>query len=291
MPISYSVGAKLSFGEMGQYDPASQFFIYEADEYDRNFLSFSPEVALISGIDWDHPDIYPTRQEYYAAFQEFIGQSQTTFIWQPDAQKLALEPGQSVAILDDQQPEIENDIKLPGQVNRLNAWLVANGLKDIAGRDFDTLVDVMNRFTGISRRFEAIAPNLYTDYAHTPAKIRGALQMAHEAAGDNVVVIYEGLHNTRQHFIKDELAHLFDHVKHLYIVPSYLARENKNQELLTPEKILDLLSNSTKSKADAANLDEDLNRNIRRHLSSGHLVLALSAGGGNSLDEWLRANN
>ncbi|MBX4201795.1 hypothetical protein KW803_02790, partial [Candidatus Saccharibacteria bacterium] len=116
----------------------------------------------------------------------------------------------------------------------------------------------------------------------------GALQMAHEVGGQNLVVVYEGLHNTRQHFIKEELANLFDGVKNLYVVPSYLARENKDLENLTPEKILDLLSNSAKGKARATQLDDGLMQAIRQHASAGDLVLCLSAGGAGSLDEWLR---
>src|SRR5262245_21542474 len=50
VPISYSVGSKLSFGEMGEFDPASQYFVYEADEFDRNFLAFHPHLSLISGL-------------------------------------------------------------------------------------------------------------------------------------------------------------------------------------------------------------------------------------------------
>src|SRR5579862_3150986 len=42
IPVSYSVGGKINFGEMGVFDPASKYFVYEADEYDRNFLSFFP---------------------------------------------------------------------------------------------------------------------------------------------------------------------------------------------------------------------------------------------------------
>ena len=95
----------------------------------------------------------------------------------------------------------------------------------------------MNSFPGVSRRFEKIADNIYTDYAHTPEKIRGAIQLTRELAGDNVVVVYEGLHNTRQHFIKDKLKHLFDGVKTLYIVPSYLAREDPSLHILTPEDL------------------------------------------------------
>jgi UDP-N-acetylmuramate--alanine ligase len=289
-PLSYSGGAKLSFGDVSKFDPASQYFVYEADEFDRNFLSFYPEVSLISGIDWDHPDIYPTREGYLAAFSEFIEQTSHTFIWNADAQQLGLDASPEITVLDAEDPAIERDLKLPGRVNRLDAWLVAQSLAKILGHPPEKLVEVLNKFPGVSRRFERLAPNLYTDSAHTPPKIRGALQMAHEVAGGDVVVVYEGLHNLRQHFIKDDLKNLFDGEKQIYIVPSYLAREDKSLELLTPEKLLDLLSNSAKEKARAARLDEELKQQIQSHLDKGELVLCLSAGGAGSLDEWLRQN-
>lgn len=288
-PLSYSVGAKLIFGEMGQFEPDSQYFVYEADEFDRNFLSFYPEVSLISGIDWDHPDIYPTREGYYEAFVEFIEQSNATYLWHDDAEKLGLSASENLKILDEKGPQIEQ-IKLAGRVNRLDAWLVAHTLQPVLDKPLEELIAKLNQFPGLSRRFEQLAPNLYTDYAHTPPKIRGALQMAHEVGGNNVVVVYEGLHNTRQHFIKDELANLFDDVKRLYIVPSYLAREDKNLELLAPVKLLDLLSNYAKSHAQPAQLNDELKATIQKHLSDGDLVLCLSAGGAGSLDEWLRQN-
>lgn len=290
VPVSYSGGAKLSFGNLAEYNPQAEYFVYEADEYDRNFLSFYPEIALISGIDWDHPDIYPTREGYLAAFREFIDQSVKTFIWNDDAQELGLEASDSITPVDERDPEIERQIKLAGRVNRLDAWLVASGLGSALGKSQEEMIDSLNKFPGVSRRFEKLQDNLFTDSAHTPPKIRGALQMAHELAGDNVVVVYEGLHNTRQHFIKDELKDLFNDVKELYVVPSYLARENPDLELLTPGKILDLLSDSVKEKAHPAQLDERLEQSIQSHMANGDLVLCLSAGGAGSLDEWLRRN-
>jgi UDP-N-acetylmuramate--alanine ligase len=147
---------------------------------------------------------------------------------------------------------------------------------------------ILDRFPGVSRRFEQVAPGLYSDYAHTPEKIRGALQLGHEVASENLVVVYEGLHNTRQHFIRDELVHLFDGVKHLYIVPSYLAREDESLELLTPEKLCGLLSTEAQNNAEPATLDDHLKQRLETHLDSGDTVLCLTAGGGGSLDEWLR---
>lgn len=278
IPISYSVGAKISFGDMGHYDPKSEYFVYECDEYDRNFLSFNPEIAIIPGIDYDHPDIYPTREEYYKAFSDFFGQSKKVYAHPEDYDKIGLAGAK--------EGVDKSQFVLAGEVNRANAQLVVEALADISGKSANELIDIMNKFPGVSRRFEKIADNIYTDYAHTPEKIRGALQLAHEVAGDNVAVVYEGLHNTRQHFIKDDLVDLFDGVKKLYVVPSYLAREDKDLELLTPEKLCEIIKKPDNRRP--AQLDADLKTNISNLASQGTLVLCLTAGGGNSLDEWLR---
>lgn len=278
LPLSYSVGAKLSFGDMGAYDSSAHFFVYEADEYDRNFLSFHPEVSIIPGIDYDHPDIYPTREEYYDAFKQFISQSEMVFAHKEDCDKMSIKPRELKTNSD--------DFKLLGEVNRRNAQLVVEVMHDLSNIPVQRLVDSLNKFPGVSRRFEQIKKNIYTDYAHTPEKIRGALQLAREVAGDNVVVVYEGLHNTRQHFIKQELENLFEGIKKLIIVPSYLAREDESLEVLTPEKLCTLTK--TPQIRQAGELDADLKQTITEHAKRGDLVLCLSAGGGGSLDEWLR---
>jgi len=290
IPISYAVGTKLSFGEMGEFDPASRYFIYEADEFDRNFLAFRPHLSLITGLDWDHPDIYPTRQEYNDAFRQFLGQSTQTMMWQSDAALLGCTPSNTKGLtcIDEQDTAIEQLITLPGRVNRLDAWLVAHGIHAEMNLPLGELYTKLNRFPGLSRRFEQIVPGLYSDYAHTAPKIRGALQVAHEQAGANVVVVYEGLHNTRQHFMKNDLEHLFDAVKQLYIVPSYLAREDPNLPLLSPADLKKLLSDQAQAHTKSAQLDDQLRATMQQHIDAGDLVLAITAGGGGSLDEWLR---
>lgn len=287
IPVSYNVGAKLSFGGMGEFDAKSEYFIYECDEYDRNFLSFNPYLSIISGIDWDHADVYPTREEYYQAFRDYVGQCEKTVIWQEDVERINLEVTDRILSI---APDnlLVGSITLPGLVNRQDAATVAYAVSEVTGIAMTELVPHLNRFPGVSRRFEAIQPGLYTDYAHTPKKIEGALQLAHEVAGDNVVVVYEGLHNTRQHFIKNQLEHMFDSVKMLYIVPSYLAREDPKLALLTPEDLIKLTSQP--EKAEPKSLDDSFKTVLQKHLTDGDLVLCLTAGGGGSLDEWLRKN-
>ena len=287
IPISYSVGAKMSFAEMGDYDPASEYFVYEADEFDRNFLAFEPHLSLITGLDWDHPDIYPTRESYNEAFEQYLSQSDSNILWKNDMDYLNLDPSDSDVVLGQDDPLLKK-LTLPGLVNRQDALLVAKGVEQLTGKPIDELIQYMNRFPGVARRFEQIIPHLYSDYAHTPPKINGALQLAHEMAGNNVVVVYEGLHNTRQHFIKNELKNLFDDVKQLYIVSSYLAREDPNLALLSPTDLKNLLSDTSQKHTVPSNLDENLKEAIGSHIDKGDLVLCISAGGGGSLDEWLR---
>lgn len=283
LPLSYSVGAKLPFGPMGQFDPSARYFVYEADEYDKNFLAFHPVLSMITGIDWDHPDIYPTRESYYQAFQRFIMQSSRTAIWQQDAERLDLDAHDTITLLDEAS---DLGSTLTGKVNRQNAAVVAQALSRLLDdHTAQELTDILNAFPGVSRRFERISDSVYSDYAHTPEKIRGALQTAQEIS-EKVVVVYEGLHNTRQHFIRGELRWLFDGVKQLYIVPSYRAREDESLEDLTPEKLAQLIDSEI--PVEPTQLDDALRAHIQDHVKDGDLVLCLSAGGGGSLDEWLR---
>ena len=288
IPESHSVAAKMSFAEMGSFTPGSEYFIYEADEYDRNFLAFTPHIAIITGLDWDHPDIYPTRSEYNEAFVQFLNQSKQAVMWDEDERLLG--PGLTVQrrILSKQDQADLEQLTLVGKVNREDALEVAAAVETLTGKPLGELIALLNTFPGVGRRFERIAPHIYSDYAHTPPKIRGALQMAHELAGDSVVVVYEGLHNTRQHFIKDELSDLFAGIKQLYIVPSYLAREDTSLALLSPDDLKKLMRPEIQAYTEPARLNDELAEKIRAHAGNGELVVCISAGGGNSLDEWLR---
>jgi UDP-N-acetylmuramate--alanine ligase len=286
VPISYLLPAKTPFASLGAYDPTSQYFVYEADEYDRNFLAYSPTLSLITGIDWDHADIYPTREDYNQAFRDFIIQSDQTYIWKPDAEILDIAGSAKVGVINfEDYPSVQ----LPGHVNRQNAALTAQGILTLLQQDdIMPFIEILNKFPGVSRRFEKIAPGIFSDYAHTPPKIRGALQLGHEVAGEKLVVVYEGLHNTRQHFIKDELRDLFDGVKSLYIVPSYLAREDQSLAMLSPADLRSLLSETVQLHTTPSELNDDLKKALQQHVQAGDTVLCLTAGGGGSLDEWLR---
>lgn len=291
--ISYSVGAKISFGDMGHYEAGSEYFIYECDEFDRNFLAFNPFYSIISGIAYDHHEIFPTREDYNQAFRDFLSQSQRAILWKQDIKTLALDEGnEKYMIADEQDPSVEN-IKLAGLYNRRDGWLVACAASQITGVTLEKAVDAVNSFPGVSRRFERIAANLYSDDAHTPEKILGGMSVARETAKGNgnqkVVVIYEPLTNRRMHYLAKDHHSVFKGASAIYWVPSYLAREDPSLEVLKPEQLIAKLNPALRSVARPAALDNGLKQSIQEHLSSGDLVVAMSGGGGGSLDEWLRA--
>lgn len=289
IPVSYSVGAKISFGDMGQYAEGSEYFVYEADEFDRNFLAFEPHLSLITGVSWDHHEIFPTREDYQEAFKEFISQSRHTFIWQEDADYLDLEDAASITKMDSGDPDIET-LKLKGRYNRLDASLAMAGVWHTTKTGPETLAEFMDNFPGLSRRMEQIIPNLYSDYAHTPEKIRGAMSVATEMAaetGQKLIVVYEPLTNRRQHYMVDEYRDSFEGADKLYWIPSYLAREDPAQRVIPPEELISHLSDP--SIAEPMQRDASLKQVIQKHLDQGDMVVCLAGGGGGSLDDWLRA--
>ena len=84
IPVSFSIGATTSFAPAGHFDPNSRYFVYECDEFDYNFLHFEPDISIITSLDYDHPDTYPTEGDYRAAFERFLTQSKQTVMWLRD---------------------------------------------------------------------------------------------------------------------------------------------------------------------------------------------------------------
>lgn len=289
-PVSYSVGAKIPFGDMGQYQDDSKYFVYECDEFDRNFLAFEPHLSIITGVTWDHHEIFPTREDYQQAFIEFISQSDSTLLWQEDADYLGLQADSATLVQDSGNPAIR-ELKLAGHYNRLDAWLAIQAVHKLTKESLNTLRMHMDKFPGLQRRMEQIIPDLYSDYAHTPEKIRGAMSVALEMAeqkGQNLIVVYEPLTNRRQHYMLDDYGDCFAGASKLYWIPSYLAREDPNQRIIPPEELISHLPDQ--SFAEPWERDGKLRKTIQKHLDGGDMVVCMAGGGGDSLDEWIRAN-
>lgn len=274
VPVSYALGTTISFGPSGQYDPASEYFVYECDEFDRNMLQFQPYLSLLTSLDYDHPDTYPTESDYLAAFSQFLSQSGHTIGWKHDLVKLNEAPSWQLS------DEEVMDVSLPGLHNRRNATLVAKACEYL---ELASATDALNTFPGTNRRFEKLGDNLYTDYGHHPVEIAATLQMARELS-EHVVLVYQPHQNVRQHEVRDAYTNCMELAETVYWLPTYLSRENPKLEVLTPQQLAASLVN--KDSVQFAELDNELWTEIQRHRDAGHLVLCMGAG---SVDSWVRS--
>ena len=280
IPISYSVGTTLSFGPSGKFDPTSEYFVYECDEFDRNFLNFSPYLSLITSVDYDHPDTYKTPNEYLQAFHEFATKSNQIIYWEDQHSELFQNLTNSIIL---KLTDINSDLKIPGIYNRRNATLVQKSLNQI-GITTQT-DDIIADFPGVNRRFEKLVDNLYTDYGHHPVEIAATLQLAHEIS-NHIVLIYQPHQNLRQHAIRSEYTDQFELADKIYWLPTYLSagnREDSNLPVLTPSELIQNITN--KNKIEIAQLDDNLWKIIQEARKNNILVLCMGAG---EIDKWLR---
>lgn len=277
LPISYSIGTTLSFGPSGKYDPASEYFVYECDEFDRNMLYFSPYLALIPSLDYDHPDTYPTPTDYLTAFREFAMKSTSVIAWD-DQHAEAFEGLHNVTLL--ASHKVNNNIAVVGLHNRRNAMMVQDAVSRLGLSD--DISDIILRFPGTDRRFERLSDNLFSDYGHHPIEIASTLQLAREMS-DHVILVYQPHQNIRQHEIKDEYTNQFELADEVYWLPTYLSREDKNLKILKPEDLIGNITN--KNHVHVADFNDELWNNIQKARSNGVLVLGMGAG---AIDGWLR---
>lgn len=278
IPVSYSIGTTISFGPSGKYTPDSEYFIYECDEFDRNFLAFTPDISLITSIDYDHPDTYPTRIDYAAAFTQFMKQSSQVIMWKHDVIE-GLLPPQTAWQLGDNEVI---DFRLAGIHNRANATLIAKAMEYLSLSDQNLLRDALNGFPGSARRFEKLGDNLYTDYGHHPAEIAATLQLARELS-EHVVLVYQPHQNVRQHQIRSEYTDCMQLAERIYWLPTYLTREDPALPVLSPEELtVDLVNRDVVTYTD---LNSELWSKIASARAEGKLVLCMGAG---TIDGWLR---
>jgi len=276
IPVSYSVGSTLTFGPSGRFDPQSEYFVYECDEYDRNFLHFSPHLSLITSLDYDHPDSFPTEDDYREAFSQFLGQSDHTIIWQKDAAYLGEQPPRSWVL------DSTLAVAIAGEHNRRNGTLVVKALENMLAIPEAEGISLVADFPGTDRRFEKLADNLYSDYGHHPEEIAATLQLARETT-DHVVLVYQPHQNKRQYLVRNDYENAFLNAEKVYWLPTYLSREDE-RPILSPAELSSSLSN--KEVVIVADLNDELWQSIQQERRNGALVLCMGAG---TIDDWVRA--
>ncbi len=237
-------------------------FVIEADEYDRVFLGLVPQVAVITSVDWDHVDIYPTRAAVEAAFAQFAAQSAQVVACSDDAgaQRLAathavteygLAPNRGwwagdIQIVDGVthfvvhgpadvgSPSYPATLLVPGEHNVQNALGAAVGVFLLRAQQtpMPEILAALPRFVGAARRFElkgeAGGVIVVDDYAHNPPKVRAALAAARARYPARRLVVYLQPHTfSRTAALVDEFADAFAAADVVLIGDIYRSREQQ----------------------------------------------------------------
>lgn len=189
------------------------YFVIEADEYDNMFLGLAPKIAIVTNVEHDHPDCFPTPQDYRNAFKAFLSRVRKDGLAlvcsdDPGAASLGEEMAASEKVLTyGSLPEVayqaadyavvsgwptftlmhgDEDLgkvklSIPGWHNALNAT-AALGMVHQLGLDLPAAIKALGAFTGAGRRFEVLGEvggiTIIDDYGHHPTEIAATLKAA-----------------------------------------------------------------------------------------------------------------
>ena len=216
--VDYMVGAQLEgFDTMVHLTETNDFIVLEGDEYlsspiDRRpkFHLYQPNIALISGIAWDHINVFPTYENYVEQFDAFIAKITPGGILvynaeDPEVLRVAEAATNPIRKLPYVTPEYEvtNGVTLlstpegpmPIEVfgaHNLNNLAGAKWICQNMGVDEAEFYEAIATFKGASKRLEKIAESTskvaYKDFAHSPSKVAATTKAVKEQYPDRKVI-------------------------------------------------------------------------------------------------------
>lgn len=250
-PTSYLIG-----DGTGKGVSQSKFFIFEADEYRRHFKDYKPDYAVITNIDFDHPDYYEDIDDVTSAFADFAKNvKKALFAYGEDQQiqKIKLDiPIYYYGFNDDDQVqafdvkrtttgsefkvkfngELIGTFKIPlfGEHGILNALAVI-GIAYLEKMSLEQLQESFMTFKGVKRRFSEKQINdviLIDDYAHHPSEINATIDAAKQKyPNKKIVAIFQPHTFSRVIAYKDEFAASLSKADEVYLADIFgSARES-----------------------------------------------------------------
>jgi UDP-N-acetylmuramate: L-alanyl-gamma-D-glutamyl-meso-diaminopimelate ligase len=222
--VDYMVGAQLEgFDVMVKLTEENDFIVLEGDEYlsspiDRRpkFHLYNPNIALISGISWDHINVFPTYEIYKQQFEIFVesiveGGSITYNSEDLDTNEIVNNTTRSIRKFDYSIPEftINNGItylqttegELPLEIfgkHNLSNLMGAKWICQHMGIDEDDFYQAITSFKGASNRLEKVFTNndshIYKDFAHSPSKVKATVNAVKNQFEEHKVIACFELH-------------------------------------------------------------------------------------------------
>ena len=204
--VDYMVGAQLEgFDVMVKLTDDADFMVLEGDEYlsspiDRRpkFHLYQPNIALLSGIAWDHINVFPTFENYLEQFKIFVNSitvgGSISYNTEDLHVKTIVEGSDNqIRKFPYQTPEhtIEDGVTyleteegpLPLEIfgaHNLNNLAGSKWICQQMGVDQDDFYEAISSFSGASKRLEKVAENancvVYKDFAHSPSKVKATTE-------------------------------------------------------------------------------------------------------------------
>ncbi|MBO8177777.1 MAG: UDP-N-acetylmuramate--L-alanine ligase [Bacillus sp. (in: Bacteria)] len=240
-PTSYLIGDGTGKGEQD-----SQYFVFEACEYRRHFLSYFPDYAIMTNIDFDHPDYFANIDDVFSAFQEMAWQVKKGIIAYGDDEYLqkiqAKVPVLFYGFGEENDFQARNVVKettgttfdvfvrntyfatfkIPafGDHNVLNSLAVI-ALCHYEDIDLDIVKERLATFEGVKRRFTEKTVGdqiLIDDYAHHPTEVKATIQAARQKYPDReIVAVFQPHTYTRTQAFLNEFAESLRLADYVYL--------------------------------------------------------------------------
>lgn len=278
---TFILGAQIRPLATNAHAGSSDLFVIEADEYDYMFLGLNPKFSLLTNVEYDHPDFFPTPEAYYQAFAAFIRRTQPGGAVIACAEDegvrnlLASEDFNGIKILTygyslectyqiqavrwngdgydfrlihtpSQQELGEFALSVPGRHNLLNAAGALAVLHQM-GLNTSAASESLAEFVGTERRFEEVCHSgdtvVINDYGHHPTQLDLTLEAARELYPDHRLwAVWEPHTFSRTDRLRGAFTTALQRADRVVILPTYAARESIETD--TPRRIAEDIPDS-----------------------------------------------
>jgi UDP-N-acetylmuramate: L-alanyl-gamma-D-glutamyl-meso-diaminopimelate ligase len=311
--VDFMVGAQLEgFDTMVHLTKENDFIILEGDEYlssalDRRpkFHLYEPNIALLSGIAWDHINVFPTFENYVEQFEIFLDTmtNGSTLVYNEEDDILtqlaqnAKKPTRKHAYstpehsIEDgvtylETPEGPMPVEVFGKHNLQNIagakWICQH-----MGVDEDDFYEAITSFTGASKRLEKIAQSdkavVYKDYAHSPSKVLATTKAVKAQFSSKIVLACLELHtysSLNAEFLK-EYKEALNAADEAVVFYSPKALEIKQLESITEDQIFEAFGRKDLKVFTDPKAFQDY---LKSKTFMDHVLLLMSSGNYGGLD-------
>lgn len=270
---------------------SSEFFVLEADDYNRHFHHYHPTISVVTNIDREHLDIYKDIEGVKEAFLRYVQNTKTggTIIvngQDKDAVDVVRKADllKNQVILYNENDLARHDLGVVGAHNQSNAE-AAYWVGEILGINKTSIKKSLAGFKGTWRRLEEIKEGIYSDYAHHPTEIKATLDALKSAnPNKNLICVFQPHQRDRLTQLFSDFAESFSDADELYLIPLYAVRGRDDGDGRSSKELAELIQ---KPKAVyAPSFDKAFDEVMNKFNSENTIVVFMGAG---DIDEQLRA--